>query len=117
MSQETGTGVDTPVDVELISESIDLASEMGLSTPTREAIDTRTAELVGHLNLLLGEDLGTADPEVRELFRQGYRLLDLKTRPSQSTPSFSAFSYMGAVTQLTGRLLWIYVDRAGADDS
>jgi hypothetical protein len=119
VSQGTdATGIDSDVDVELISETTDLALNMELSTSTREAIDARTAELIGHMNLLLVEDLGAdKDPDVRELFRQGYRMLDLKQRPSNSMPSFTAFFFMRDIANLTRRLLWVYAEEDGVSVS
>ncbi|MEU6376543.1 hypothetical protein ABZ928_25885, partial [Streptomyces sp. NPDC046909] len=50
------------------------------------------------------------DPAVRDLFRQAYRLLEIKNRPTQQTAAFNAFFYMRDVANLTRRLLWIYTE-------
>ncbi|WP_244206967.1 hypothetical protein [Streptomyces swartbergensis] len=105
-----------PIDVELISDSTNAALRMELSTSTREAIDTRTTVIIGQLNLLLGEELGADDdPEVKGVFRKAHQLLDLSSRPTRQTPSFSAFFYMRDVASLTRRLLWVYAERTGTD--
>ncbi|MEV6480369.1 hypothetical protein [Streptomyces sp. NPDC051576] len=103
-----------PVDVETISESTEAALSMQLATSTRKDMDASLPEIVGHLNLLLGEDLGAdEDEDVRELFRRGYRLLDLQNRPTAETPSFGAFIYLRDAADITRRLLWIYAQRHG----
>lgn len=105
-----------PVDIETISEGTEAALSMELSTSTRRDMDASLPEIVGHLNLLLGEDLGAAeDQDVRELFHKGYRLLDLQNRPTAETPSFGAFLYLRDAADVTRRLLWIYTQRHGLD--
>jgi hypothetical protein len=112
-TDSAGTEV-LPVDVETISESTEAALSMQMATSTRKDMDTSLPEIVGHLNLLLGEDLGAdEDEEVRELFRTGYRLLDLQNRPTAETPSFGAFIYLRDAADVTRRLLWIYTQRHG----
>ncbi|MFI1361179.1 hypothetical protein ACH4TV_47640 [Streptomyces sp. NPDC020898] len=105
-----------PVDVETISESTGTALAMQMATSTRKDMDVSLPEIIGHLNLLLGEDLGAdEDEEVRELFHRTYRLLDLKNRPTAETPSFGAFIYLRDAADLTRKLLWIYTQRHGLD--
>ncbi|WP_416974451.1 hypothetical protein [Streptomyces sp. 4F14] len=113
--QETGAAdVGDSIDVELISEITDLALKTELNTSTRAVIDTRTAELVRHLSLLLVQNLGTdEDPKIRELFRKGYRLLDLEQRPTPSTPAFAAFLHLREMAGLTRRLLRVYAEGEG----
>ncbi|MFJ9377540.1 hypothetical protein [Streptomyces sp. NPDC101455] len=112
-TDSAGTEV-LPVDVETISESTEAALSMELATSTRKDMDASLPEIVGHLNLLLGEDLGAdEDNDVRELFRKGYRLLDLQNRPTADTPSFGAFLYLRDAADVTRRLLWIYTQRHG----
>ncbi|WP_326719838.1 hypothetical protein OHT59_10290 [Streptomyces sp. NBC_00243] len=87
---------------------------MQLATSTRKDMDASLPEIVGQLNLLLGEDLGAdEDDDVRELFRKGYRLLDLQNRPTAETPSFGAFIYLRDAADVTRRLLWVYTQRQG----
>ncbi|WP_405671555.1 hypothetical protein [Streptomyces sp. NBC_01530] len=110
-TDSAGTEV-LPVDVETISESTEAALSKQMATSTRKDMDASLPEIVGHLNLLLGEDLG-ADEDVRELFRKGYRLIDLQNRPTAETPSFGVFIYLRDVADITRRLLWIYTQRHG----
>jgi hypothetical protein len=103
-----------PIAVETISESTEAALSMQMATSTRKDMDASLPEIVGHLNLLLGEDLGAdEDEDVRELFRTGYRLIDLQNRPTPETPSFGVFIYLRDVADITRRLLWIYTQRHG----
>ncbi|MCX4907403.1 hypothetical protein [Streptomyces sp. NBC_00878] len=103
-----------PVDVETISETTKAVLSLQMATSTRKDMDVSLPEIIGHLNLLLGEDLGAdEDEDVRELFRKGYRLLDLKNRPTVETPSFGAFIYLRDAADLTRRLLWVYTQRHG----
>ncbi|MGC9537046.1 hypothetical protein [Streptomyces sp. UG1] len=103
-----------PIDVQQIADSTDAALKTELGTSTREDIDTRTATIIGQLNPLLGEELGAdADPDVRELFRRAYRLLELSERPTRETPTFSAFFFMRDVAGLTRRLLWVHTEDNG----
>ncbi|MGW8877907.1 hypothetical protein [Streptomyces mirabilis] len=112
-TDSAGTEV-LPVDVESISESTEAALSMQMATSTRKDMNASLPEIVGHLNLLLGEDLGAdEDEDVRELFRKGYRLLDLQNRPTAETPSFGAFIYLRDAADITRRLLWIYTQRHG----
>lgn len=87
---------------------------MQMATSTRKDMDGSLPEIIGHLNRLLGEDLGAdEDQDVRDLFRKGYRLLDLQNRPTAETPSFGAFIYLRDAADVTRRLLWIYTQRHG----
>ena len=112
-TDSAGTEV-LPVAVETISESTEAALSMQMATSTRKDMDASLPEIVGHLNLLLAEDLGAdEDEDVRELFRKGYRLIDLQNRPTAETPSFGVFIYLRDVADITRRLLWIYTQRHG----
>lgn len=103
-----------PVDVEIISETTKAVLSLQMATSTRKDMDVSLPEIIRHLNLLLGEDLGAdEDGELRELFRKGYRLLDLKNRPTVETPSFGAFICLRDAADITRRLLWIYTQRLG----
>ncbi|MGW5130919.1 hypothetical protein [Streptomyces sp. NPDC004135] len=102
---------DLPIDVELISDATESALALRLGTTTREDIDAKTPALVGHLQMLLGEELGAnEDVLVMDLFRKAYTVLDLKNRPTQHAPAFAAFIFMREVADLTRRLLWIYTE-------
>jgi hypothetical protein len=112
----SGTSVDSlPLDVETISDSIDLAGSMPLSTSTRAEIDTTTNTLVGHLNALLAEPVWEGDEEALKLFQQAYRHLELTNRPTGRTPAFAAFSYMLESAALTKALVSIYAMKNGID--
>ncbi|MEU6375912.1 hypothetical protein [Streptomyces sp. NPDC046909] len=99
------------VDAESIADSTDAALRMQLGTSTREDIDARTTVVIRHLNHLLVQDLGAdGDSDVRDLFRQAYRLLELTGRPTKETAAFNAFFYMRDVANVARRLLWIYTE-------
>ncbi|MEE1811286.1 hypothetical protein [Streptomyces sp. BE133] len=103
-----------PIDKELIGDNLDTALDMTLSTSTREDINWWTATLIGHLNLLVGEELGADDiPEVKSLFSEAYKLLDLRHRPTNETPTLSAFNYLRQTGLLTRRFLTVYSRRRG----
>ncbi|MFD9600654.1 hypothetical protein [Streptomyces sp. NPDC059970] len=103
-----------PIDKELIGDNLDTALDMTLSTSTREDIDWWTATLIGHLNLLVGEELGADDdPKVTSLFSEAYKLLDLRHRPTNETPAFRAFNYLRQTGLLTRRFLTVYSRRRG----
>ncbi|WP_344277938.1 hypothetical protein [Streptomyces hebeiensis] len=105
---------EAPIDVELIGDSTETALSMGLGTSTRRDIDHRTPILIGHLQLLLAEELGADDdPTVRVLFAKAYRLVDLNARPTADAPAFAAYFFMREAANLTRRLLWIYAQRSG----
>ncbi|GAA2997755.1 hypothetical protein JCM13580A_42450 [Streptomyces drozdowiczii] len=99
-----------PVDVECIREGLIHALGLPLATTTREAIDANIRQVRGHLNLLMGEDLGyDSDDTVRELFRKAYALLDLGRRPIASSPAFEAFAYLHETARVTQHLLDVFV--------
>lgn len=105
---------DAPIDVELIQDSTDAALALSLGATTREAVDARTPTLIGHLRLLMGEELGAdTDHLVRQLFDKAYRVLDLTRRPTPETPTFAAYFFMREVATLTRHFLWIYTRRSG----
>ncbi|MFJ5997552.1 hypothetical protein [Streptomyces sp. NPDC092370] len=116
VTKEPAASIDgPPIDVETISETVDAALSMQLSTSTREAIDSRTALVVGHLNLLLAEDMWEGDEEATGLFQQAYRFLNLSARPGKGTPVFEAFTFMRESATLTGALASIYAKKKGLD--
>ncbi|WP_236572934.1 hypothetical protein [Streptomyces sp. GS7] len=105
---------DLPIDVEAISSRTESVLAMKMGTSTRKDMDGVVPTIVGHLNLLLCEDLGVdEDQEVRGLVRKGYTLIDDKNRPTGRTPSFGVFLYLRDIALLTRRLLWIYTERNG----
>lgn len=111
------TSVDgSPIDVETISDTVETALFMRLSTSTRADIDSRTALVVGHLNLLLAEDIWEGDEAATALFQQAYRLLNLANRPGKGTPVFDAFTFMQDSARVAGALLTVYAEKRGLDD-
>ncbi|MDI3402589.1 hypothetical protein [Streptomyces cavernicola] len=104
-----------PLDVELIEDSTETVLAMQMATSTRPSLDSKTPVVVGHLQLLLGEELGAdEDPEVRDLIVRSYRLLDLAARPREESPAFNVFFYNRDVALLTRKLLWVYQERREA---
>lgn len=98
-----------PVDVECIRDGLIHALNLPLATTTREDINASIRRVRGHLNLLMGEELGfDSDPAVRDLFRQAYALLDLGRRPSEETPVFEAFAYLRDTALVAQRLLDVF---------
>jgi hypothetical protein len=88
---------------------------MRLGASTRAAIDDKTLIMVGHLQLLVSEELGAdRDDVLRGLCREAYGLLDLQRRPKPDSTAFAAFYYLRQVANLTRRLLWIYAEQHGA---
>ncbi|MFE0256865.1 hypothetical protein [Streptomyces sp. NPDC059010] len=109
-------GDGTPIDVEAISSRTNTVLGLRMDTTTRAAMDQQVPAIAGHLNLLLREDLGADnDSEVRELLREGTKLVDLTSRPNPETPTFGTYLYLRNVALLTRRLLWIYAERNGLD--
>ncbi|WP_435284344.1 hypothetical protein [Streptomyces koelreuteriae] len=102
------------IDVALIKDRTDAALSARMGTSTRDEIDAKTPMLIGHLNILLGEELGADEDDlVMQQFHKAYKLLDLKNRPTPEAPTFAAYFYMREVADLTRRLLWIYTQRSG----
>ncbi|MFJ8535568.1 hypothetical protein [Streptomyces sp. NPDC093591] len=113
---EDTDGDNTLIDVEAISSRTNSVLGLRMDTTTRAAMDRQLPAVAGDLNRLLREDLGAADDnEVRQLLRQGTRLVDLTNRPTAETPAFGTYLYLRDVALLTQRLLWIYVERNGLD--
>ncbi|MFG2584502.1 hypothetical protein [Streptomyces malaysiensis] len=113
---EDTEGDDTPIDVEAISSRTNTVLGLRMDTTTRVAMDRQLPAIAGDLNQLLREDLGADDnSEVRNLLREGTRLVDFTNRPTAETPTFGTYLYLRDVALLTQRLLWIYAERNGLD--
>ncbi|MEU9090065.1 hypothetical protein [Streptomyces sp. NPDC048428] len=98
-----------PIDVECIRDGLIHALTLPLATTTREDIDASVHQIRGHLNLLMGEELGyDSEPAVRDLFRQAYALLDLGRLPSEETPVFETFAYLRDTARVAQRLLDVF---------
>ncbi|KUN95260.1 hypothetical protein AQJ67_35175 [Streptomyces caeruleatus] len=112
-AEETG-GDEIPIDVEAISSQTNSVLGLQMGTTTRAAMDRQLPTIAGHLNRLLREDLGAdGNSEVRQLLRQGTKLVDLTNRPTAETPTFGTYLYLRDVALLTRRLLWVYAERNG----
>jgi hypothetical protein len=113
---EDSEAEDSPIDVAVISSQTEAVLNLRMGTTTRAVMDRHLPGLAKELNRLLSEDLGAEDDrEVRELVRQGTRLIDLTNRPTTETPTFGTFLYLRDVALLTRRLLWAYSERNGLD--
>ncbi|WP_218159093.1 hypothetical protein [Streptomyces sp. yr375] len=98
-----------PIDVETIAETVDMAWGMTLSTSTRKEIYDRTAELIGHLNLLVGRCRG--EDESRESLRllcAVERHLVAANRPTARTQAHDAYNYLRDTAIFTSTLLGTY---------
>lgn len=105
---------DSPIDVAAISWQTDTVLRLQMGTTTRAEMDRHLPRMASELNRLIGEELGAEDDrEVRELIREGTRLIDLTNRPTVETPTFGTFVYLRDIAFLTRRLLWIYSQRKG----
>ncbi|MER5548485.1 hypothetical protein ABT072_40095 [Streptomyces sp. NPDC002589] len=104
----------SPIDIETISSHTDAVLGLPMGTTTRAVMDRHLPGIAKELNRLLGEDLGADDDrEVRDLVREGTRLIDLTNRPNAETPTFGTYIYLREIALLTRRLLWIYTERNG----
>jgi hypothetical protein len=98
-----------PILLDGIDESVETALAVGLVMPERSVIDATTRDLVGHLRVLMAEDLGfDEDTAVQALFQEGYRVLDLTRRPTAESTHFGAYQYMRELGLLTRRFADVY---------
>lgn len=106
-----------PIVLDGVDESVETALAVGLVMPERAVIDATTRDLIGHLRVLMGEDLGfDADLAVRALFQEGYRVLDLMRRPTAESTHFGAYQYMRELGLLTRRFADAYRETQGKKD-
>jgi hypothetical protein len=116
---ETAEGAEgdyAPIDVEAFSSRTNTVLGLRLDTTTRAAMERQLPTVAGGLNRLLRGGLGAEDGnEVRQLLREGTRLIDLTNRPNAETPTFGIYLYLRDVALVTRRLLWIYTERNGLD--
>ncbi|MEU8696516.1 hypothetical protein AB0C61_02335 [Streptomyces sp. NPDC048680] len=95
-----------PIDVESIPDGLAHALMLPLATTTREDVNASVQQVLGHLNLLMAEELGyDSHADVRGLFRQAYALLDLTRRPNEETAVFEVFTYLGDTARVAMRFL------------
>jgi hypothetical protein len=99
-----------PLHVETITETVNRAWEMTLGTSTREEIDLRTAELIGHLNVI-AEECRTLDrekhPRVWLLMRQVDKHLAEGALPSSRAHAHDAYHFMRDTAVFTSSLLGV----------
>ncbi|MFJ3621729.1 hypothetical protein ACIPSH_26765 [Streptomyces iakyrus] len=117
-SATTNESAETPIALDAVDESVETALAVGLAMPERSVIDATTRDLIGHLRVLMAEDLGfDVDPAVQALFREGYRVLDLTRRPSAESTQFSAYQYMREVGLLTRRFADVYRETQAKEEA
>ncbi|MFJ4617636.1 hypothetical protein [Streptomyces sp. NPDC088812] len=105
------------VHVESISATVDLAWGMKLSTSTRTDIDDRTGELIGHLNVLVGQPLGEEDSQdTVRLLRMVERHVAASNRPTKLAPAHDAYAYMRDSAIFASTLLSVYQKANGAKE-
>nr|WSZ94611.1 hypothetical protein OH820_02165 [Streptomyces sp. NBC_00857] len=105
---------DSLVDMEAVEDAVDSALAIQLMMPEREQIDATTRSLVRHLEDLLTLDLGfDENPDVRDMYRAAYALLDLKRRPTREATQFGANEYMRELARHTKRLAAVYREERG----
>lgn len=98
-----------PVDLAIISRTVERALADGPGLPERSWVDATTRQLLGQLSLLLLEDLGDTDSApVRELHRTAYRLLDRHGRPDAGTPTERAYAYLRTLATVTRAVAALY---------
>jgi hypothetical protein len=106
-----------PIVLDGVDESVETALAVGLVMPERAVIDATTRDLLGHLRVLMGEDLGfDADLPVQALYQEGYRVLDLMRRPTAESTHFGAYQYMRELGLLTRRFADAYRETQGTKD-
>ncbi|MFE2842783.1 hypothetical protein ACFXKS_04360 [Streptomyces scopuliridis] len=105
---------DPPLDLEAVEDTVASALAIRLMMPERAQIDATTRALVRHLEDMLAQDLGfDEDPDVREMYRAAYVLLDLKYRPTHEATQFGANEYMRELARHTKRLAALYREERG----
>ncbi|WP_143670114.1 hypothetical protein [Streptomyces sp. Ag109_G2-15] len=101
-----------PVDVEKITEVVDRALGMSISTSKRTDIDTRVGQLTGMLSLLKGQCLGEdEDSNVLRLLGLVDRHLALNNRPTARSQAHEAFFFMQDAAMFTRALLTAYIKK------
>ncbi|WP_327315554.1 hypothetical protein [Streptomyces sp. NBC_01235] len=106
-----------PIDVKTITETVNLAWNMALSTSTRKDIDARTAALIGHLNLLVGQCLDEGENrETLQVLRAVQRHLAASNRPTSRTHAHDAYNYLRDAAIFTSTLLGAYQRSHGVNE-
>ncbi|WP_157847614.1 DUF6415 family natural product biosynthesis protein [Streptomyces violens] len=104
------------IDIDLINATIELALAPGVSMPSRDTIDGRTAELHKHLrHLMEAMDFRAKErPAVRALYRIAHGLLDLQKRPTAETTHYQAWDHMRNLATITAAFRDLYLKRTTA---
>ncbi|WP_328869023.1 hypothetical protein OHT76_02395 [Streptomyces sp. NBC_00287] len=106
-----------PILLDGVDESVETALAVRLVMPERSVIDATTRDLIGHLRVLMGEDLDFKEgPAVQALFQEGYRVLHLMRRPTAESTHCGAYQYMRELGLLTRRFAGLYRERQGKED-
>ncbi len=106
-----------PIHVETISETVEQVWGMKLSTSTRKDIDDRTGELIGHLNLLVGQRLDEDESQdTLRLLRMVERHVAASNRPTSRTPAHDAYAYMRDSAIFASTLLSVHQKANGAEE-
>ncbi|MGW0876632.1 hypothetical protein ACWD3Z_40075 [Streptomyces sp. NPDC002740] len=106
-----------PIDVETIAATVNLAWGMSLSTSTRKEIDGRIAELIGHLNLLVGQRLDEDQNRgTLQVLRAVERHLVASNRPTSRSQVHDAYHYLRDTAIFTSTLLGAYQQVHGAKE-
>lgn len=102
--------VDTaPIDVERIRKAVDSTWAMKLSTSTRDAINSATAEIIGYVIQLQGQPLGEdTNTTTAHMLRLAERQLSAEIRPDRRAPVHDAFGYLKDTTVVLSSLLSLY---------
>jgi hypothetical protein len=99
-----------PIHVETIRKTVERAWEMTLGTSTREDIDLRTAQLIGHLNVV-AEECRTLDrekyPRIWLLLRAVDKHLAAGALPSSRAHAHDAYHFMRDTAVFTSSLLGV----------
>ncbi|WP_424216016.1 hypothetical protein ACN20G_28120 (plasmid) [Streptomyces sp. BI20] len=95
-----------PVDLFTVRQTLGTARGLGLLGP-RNSIDDTTHLLLGHLRLLLSENLGD-EYALRELYRDAYALISWQQVITPHTPTMGAWKQMRQLADVTERCarLW-----------
>ncbi|WP_340376642.1 hypothetical protein U5640_16990 [Streptomyces sp. SS7] len=103
---EAGTST---IPVKAISDAIDKAWAMSISTSTRVEIDATTNTLVGYMHRLQGQALGEdQDRAALQMLRMVERHLSMEKRPTSRTPAHDAFGYLKDTIVFASTLLSLY---------
>ncbi|MFF7477090.1 hypothetical protein [Streptomyces sp. NPDC008092] len=103
-----------PVDVEKITQLVDQALGMSISTSKRADIDTRVGQLTGSLSLLRGQYLGEdEDLNVLKILGLVDRHLALTNRPTARSQAHEAFFFLQDTATFTRALLTAYLKENG----